>query len=341
MVRLVKSIVAISLIALVAIGSYLTWAWNHELTLGSQPRIVKTGTSMQAFTRELHRQGVLPDRYSLVLLAYLKGQGRALKAGEYQFGPAMTQRTLLEQVVTGKVIEYPLALIEGWTFQQFLQAIHQAPKIENTLGESSPNEIMEKLGHPGLHPEGQFYPDTYYYSATTSDVSLLRRAFSRMQARVDAEWANRQPDLPLNDAYDALKLASIVEKETGLGSERQLIAGVFINRLRRGMRLQSDPTVIYGLGESFDGNLTRKHLLRDSPYSTYTRGGLPPTPIAMPGGDALHAVLHPAATKALYFVSRGDGSHEFSETLRAHNNAVIKYQLGGKKRDFTSYSTSN
>lgn len=341
MVKLVKPIVAISLIGLVAIGAYLAWAWNHELVLGSQSRIVKTGVSMRAFARELHREGVLPDRYSLILLAHLKGQGRALKAGEYQFGPGMTQRTLLEQVVAGKVVEYPLALIEGWTFQQFLQAIHQAPKIDNTLGESSPDEIMEKLGYPGLHPEGQFYPDTYYYSAGTSDVSLLRRAFSKMQARIDAEWANRQSDLPLNDPYDALKLASIVEKETGLGSERQLIAGVFINRLRRGMRLQSDPTVIYGLGDSFDGNLRRKDLLRDSPYSTYTRKGLPPTPIAMPGGDALYAVLHPAATKALYFVSRGDGSHEFSETLRAHNNAVIKYQLHGRKRNFTSYSTSN
>jgi len=341
LVRLVKSIVTISLIALVAVGSYLAWAWNHELVLGSERRVVKTGVSMHAFTRELHREGVLPDRYSLVLLALLKGQGRALKAGEYQFGPGMTQRTLLDQVVSGKVIEYPLALIEGWTFQQVLQAIHQAPKIENTLGESSPEEIMEKLGYPGLHPEGQFYPDTYYYSVGTSDVSLLRRAFTRMQARVHAEWADRESGLPLNDPYDALKLASIVEKETGLTSERQLIAGVFINRLRRGTRLQSDPTVIYGLGDSFNGNLTRKDLLRDSPYSTYTRSGLPATPIAMPGGDALYAVLHPAATKALYFVARGDGSHQFSETLSAHNKAVIKYQLAGRNRDFSSYSTSN
>ncbi len=341
MVRLVKSIVAISLIALVAIGSYLAWAWNHELVLGSEPRVVKTGISMRAFARELHRDGVLPDRYSLVLLAHLKGQGRALKAGEYQFGPGMTQRTLLDHVVSGKAIEYPLALIEGWTFQRVLQAIHQAPKIENALGESSPKEIMETLGYPGLHPEGQFYPDTYYYSAGTSDVSLLRRAFTRMQTRVHAEWVDRESDLPLNDLYDALKLASIVEKETGLTSERQLIAGVFINRLRRGMRLQSDPTVIYGLGDSFDGNLRRKDLLRDSPYSTYTRSGLPPTPIAMPGGDSLYAVLHPAATKALYFVARGDGSHQFSDTLSAHNKAVIKYQLAGRKKDFSSYSISN
>lgn len=341
MVRLVKSVVGIALIASVAISAYLAWAWNHELMLGPEPRMVKTGTSMHAFARELHRDGVLPDRYSLVWLAHLKGQARALKAGEYQFTAGMTQRTLLEQVVAGRVIEYPLALIEGWTFQQVLQAIHRAPKIEKTLKESSPDEIMERLGHPGLHPEGQFYPDTYYYSAGTSDVSLLRRAFNRMQARIRAEWTNRESDLPLNDPYDALKLASIVEKETGLGSERQLIAGVFINRLKRGMRLQSDPTVIYGLGDSFDGNLTRKHLLRDSPYSTYTRRGLPPTPIAMPGGDALYAVLHPAATKALYFVSRGDGSHEFSETLQDHNNAVIKYQLGGRKKDFSSYSISN
>ena len=341
MVRLVKSIVAILLIALVAIGSYLAWAWNHELVLGSERRVVKTGVSMHAFARELHREGVLPDRYSLVLLALLKGQGRALKAGEYQFEPGMTQRALLDQVVSGKVIEYPLALIEGWTFQQVLQAIHQAPKIENTLGESSPEQIMDKLGYPGLHPEGQFYPDTYYYSVGTSDVSLLRRAFTRMQSRVHAEWADRESGLPLNDPYDALKLASIVEKETGLTSGRQLIAGVFINRLRRGTRLQSDPTVIYGLGVSFNGNLTRKDLLRDSPYSTYTRSGLPPTPIAMPGGDSLYAVLHPATTKALYFVARADGSHQFSETLSAHNKAVIKYQLVGRKRDFSSYSISN
>jgi UPF0755 protein len=277
----------------------------------------------------------------LVLLAYVTGHARNLKAGEYRFKQGISQRELLQQVVTGRVVEYPLALIEGWTFDQFLQAINSAPKVRQTLNGLSHEQIMERLSRPDLHPEGQFYPDTYYYVAGTTDLQLLQRAFARMQTRVQNEWSARSSDLPLKNSYEALILASIVEKETGRASERPLIAGVFINRLRRGMRLQSDPTVIYGMGQSFDGNLRRRDLLRDSPYSTYTRGGLPPTPIAMPGGDALHAVLHPAPTKALYFVSKNDGSHEFSETLREHNEAVIKYQLRGKKRKFSSYRVAN
>jgi UPF0755 protein len=238
-------------------------------------------------------------------------------------------------------VEYPLALIEGWTFDQFLQAINSAPKVRQTMNGLSHEQIMERLSRPDLQPEGQFYPDTYYHVAGTTDLQLLQRAFARMQTRVQNEWSARSAGLPLKNSYEALILASIVEKETGRASERHLIAGVFINRLRRGMRLQSDPTVIYGMGQSFDGNLRRRDLLRDSPYSTYTRGGLPPTPIAMPGGDALHAVLHPAPTKALYFVSKNDGSHKFSETLREHNEAVIKYQLRGKKRKFSTYRVAN
>lgn len=341
MATLIRSTVITAATALIGAAAYLAWAWNHSLNVGDDTHVVKPGSTMRAFARELHRKSILPDRYSLVVLAYLKGQARDLKAGEYRFEHGMTQLELLEQVVAGKVVEYPLALIEGWTFDQLLKAINNAPKLVRALEGLSHEQIMARLGYPGLHPEGQFYPDTYYYSAGTPDISLLSRAFNRMQARLRMEWHNRMKGLPLDNPYQALTLASIVEKETGLVRERKLIAGVFINRLRLGMRLQSDPTVIYGLGHAFDGDLRRRDLVRDSPYSTYTRTGLPPTPIAMPGGDALHAVMHPASTKALYFVSRGDGSHEFSETLHEHNKAVIKYQLGGKRRKFSSYPASN
>lgn len=322
-------------------GAYLGWAWNHALTVGERTYVVNPGSSMHAVSAELYAAGVLPDRYSLVLLAYLKGQTRQLKAGEYRFPAGATQGELLAQVVAGRVVEYPLALIEGWTFEQFLQAVHAAPKLTKVLEGLSPQQIMEQLGHPELHPEGQFYPDTYYYSAGATDLSMLRRAFERMQERLHAEWEARAAELPLNTPYEALTLASIVEKETGLVSERALIAGVFINRLRQGMRLQSDPTVIYGMGPSFDGNLRLRDLQRDTPYSTYTRRGLPPTPIAMPGGPALHAVTQPAQTRARYFVARGDGSHHFSETLEEHNEAVIKYQLGGRRKGFSSHRVLN
>ncbi|MFQ5995427.1 MAG: endolytic transglycosylase MltG, partial [Acidiferrobacterales bacterium] len=311
---LLRTTIAIAIVGALTISIYLGWAWNHSLKLGEQTYFVKPGMSLRTFARQLQADDVLPDSFSLVLLAYLKGQARKLKAGEYKFAQGISQRALLAQVIAGRVVEYPLALIEGWTFQQFLAAINAAPRMEKTLEGLAPDAIMVRLGYPGLHPEGQFYPDTYYYSAGTTDLDLLRRAFDRMQMRLRQEWATRKPELPIKNAYEALILASIVEKETGLASERSLIAGVFINRLRHGMRLQSDPTVIYGMGPDFDGNLRRRDLLRDSPYSTYTRAGLPPTPIAMPGSDALHAVLNPAATKALYFVSRNDGSHHFSET---------------------------
>jgi UPF0755 protein len=339
--KLIRWTIYAVVIACIGVGGYLAWAWNHPTSIAVQAHVVKPGTSMYGFARTLSDKGLLPDTYSLILLAYIRGDARNLKAGEYNFEQGITPRQLLDQVVAGRVIEYPLALIEGWTFDQFLEAIRNARKVTRTLDGLSYAQIMGRLGQPDLHPEGQFYPDTYSYSAGTTDLALLHRAFDRMQKRLEHEWIARVPDLPLQTPYEALILASIVEKETGLANERQLIAGVFINRLRAGMRLQSDPTVIYGMGPSFDGNLRRRDLHRDTPYSTYTRRGLPPTPIAMPGGDALYAVMHPAPTKALYFVSRGDGSHHFSETLQEHNNAVIKYQLGGRPRSFSSYSVTN
>ena len=311
-------------------GVYLFWAWNHSLNPGTEIYDVKPGTTLRAFARELSRRGVLPESHSFVWLAYLTGHHRALKSGEYRFRNGMTARELLDQVIAGRVIEYPVVLIEGWTFDQFINALAGSPKLAHTISGLTPRAIMERLGHRDEHPEGRFFPDTYYYSAGQTDIVILANAYDKMQKLLQREWEGRANDLPFNNQYEALILASIVEKESAQVDERRMIAGVFINRLRHGMRLQTDPTVIYGMGKTFAGNIRLKDLKRDTPYNTYTRGGLPPTPVAMPGKESIQAVLHPVVTDALYFVSRGDGSHQFSTTLEEHNEAVLKYQLKGK-----------
>lgn len=338
---------AIGLLVLSAMAAvYLFWSWNYPLQPGTEIYAVKPGMTLRAFARELSGRGVLPESHSFVWLAYLTGHQRDLKSGEYRFRDGMTARELLEQIVAGRVVEYPVTLVEGWTFRQFLDAIGEAPKLTHTLTGLSPRAIMEKLGHKGEHPEGRFFPDTYYYSSGQTELVILANAYEKMQKLLQQEWEKRDNNLPFRDAYEALILASIVEKETGRADERRLIAGVFVNRLRHGMKLQTDPTVIYGMGESFDGNLRLKDLRRDTPYNTYTRTGLPPTPVAMPGKESLQAVLHPVINGALFFVSRGDGSHDFSATLEEHNRAVIKYQLKGKPRtsaarDKTPTATTN
>jgi UPF0755 protein len=324
---------AAGLLILAVVGNgYLFWAWNHALEPGTEIYEVKPGMPLRGFARELSARGILPESHSFVWLAHLTGRDRGLKSGEYRFRDGMTARELLDQVVAGRVIEYPVVLLEGWTFQQLLTAVRAASKLTQTLAGMAPSAIMERLGHPGEHPEGWFFPDTYYYSAGQTDIMTLANAYDKMQQLLQREWEGRENNLPLKNAYEALILASIVEKETGRADERRLIAGVFINRLRHGMRLQTDPTVIYGMGKTFDGNLRLKDLRRDNPYNTYTRKGLPPTPVAMPGKEALQAALHPMVTGALFFVARGDGSHEFSSTLEEHNKAVLKYQLKGKPR---------
>lgn len=333
--RLRQSVFAFGVIVALMAG-YLGWYWLRALEPGPETFVVKPGMSLKAFARELTRRGVLHESQSFVLLASVLGQGRGLKAGEYLFEPGISARGILAQVVAGRVVRYPVVLVEGWTFRQFLQALARTEKLTQTLTGLSPAQVMTALGHPEQHPEGRFFPDTYHFTSGDSDRTILVRAYQRMQERLELEWSARAPDLPVRTPYEALILASIVEKETGKPDERPLIAGVFTNRLRRGMRLQTDPTVIYGLGERFDGNLRRRDLERDNPYNTYTRAGLPPTPIAMPGAEALRAVMHPAETRAIYFVSRGDGSHVFSETLTEHNAAVIKYQLNGRPRAFSS-----
>lgn len=329
---LIKLAAGAAVICVIGAG-YLVWAWNHALYPGAEIYDVKPGMSLRGFARELSARGVLPESHSFVWLAHLTGRARGLKSGEYRFRDGMTASELLDQVVAGRVIEYPLVLLEGWTFQQFLTTIREAPKLTQTLAGMSPSAIMERLGHPGEHPEGRFFPDTYYYSAGQTDIMILANAYDKMQKLLQHEWEGRENNLPFKNIYEALILASIVEKETGREDERRLIAGVFINRLRHGMKLQTDPTVIYGMGKTFDGNLRLKDLRRDGPYNTYTRKGLPPTPVAMPGKDALQAVLHPMVTGVVFFVARGDGSHEFSSTLEEHNKAVLKYQLKGKSRN--------
>lgn len=321
------------LLMLSAVGAgYLFWAWNHPLRPGAEIYLVKPGMSLRAFARELNARGVLPESHSFVWLAHLTGRDRQMKLGEYRFRDGMTARELLDQVAAGRVVEYPLVLLEGWTFSQFMQTLDAAPKLTRTLTGLAPAAIMQRLGKPGEHPEGRFFPDTYYYTAGQTDIMILANAYDKMQKLLQQEWEARENNLPFRNPYEALILASIVEKETGRTDERRLIAGVFVNRLRHGMRLQTDPTVIYGMGKSFDGNLRLKDLLRDTPYNTYTRKGLPPTPVAMPGKESLQAVMHPMITGALFFVSRGDGSHAFSATLEEHNEAVRQYQLKGKPR---------
>jgi UPF0755 protein len=232
-------------------------------------------------------------------------------------------------LVNGEVVQHSLTIIEGWTFQQLLQAVRSHPMLTQTLADADPQAVMEALAEPGTHPEGWFYPDTYRFPRGTSDVEFLRRAYRVMQQRLAAEWEKRAEGLPLKSPYEALVLASLIERETAVAAERTRIAGVFVRRLRKGMRLQTDPTVIYGMGDAYEGRIRWRDLRTDTPYNTYTRHGLPPTPIAMPSGAAINAALNPADGKELYFVSRGDGSHHFSATLEEHNAAVRCYQLGG------------
>lgn len=317
---------------LLVAGSYLYWSWHRPLNLSEDIYLVKPGMTLRGFARMLRDRGVILEPYTLVWWGYLTGHSRQLKAGEYQFGPKANVMDLLDQVVAGRVIQYQLVFVEGWTFRQMMSALESAPNLTSTLTDLSPKEVMARLGYPDMYPEGRFFPDTYHYSRGQTDLQILTSAFEKMQATLRHEWESRAPDLPLRSIDEALVLASIVEKETGRIEERKLIAGVFVNRLRKGMRLQSDPTVIYGIGTRFDGNIRLEDLRRDTPYNTYTRSGLPPTPIAMPGRESLDAVLHPADTAALYFVARGGGSHVFSNTLEEHNAAVSKYQLGGRDR---------
>ena len=255
----------------------------------------------------------------------------SLHAGEYALSAELTPRSLLKRMAAGEVIQHKFTIVEGWNFKQLRLALAQQEKLQPTLAGLSDAEIMKKLGMADQAAEGRFLPETYVYLKGQPDLDVLRRAHAAMQQQLDGLWSQHDSGLPLESAYHALILASIVEKETGRAEERPQIAGVFMRRLKIGMRLQTDPSVIYGLGDNYDGNIHRRDLDADTPYNTYTRSGLPPTPIALPGKAALAAVMHPASGNALYFVARGDGTHQFSDTLEAHNTAVGKFQLGKKQ----------
>ncbi|MEJ2644868.1 MAG: endolytic transglycosylase MltG [Gammaproteobacteria bacterium] len=288
---------------------------------------VSSGTSLHELAQDLARRGIVSHPRFLVWMGRDAGYASRIQAGEYRLTPQMRPADLLRMLVDGRVIQHSLTLVEGWTFREVMAAVRADPDLTHTLQGLHGEQIMARLGHPGEAPEGRFYPDTYYFPRGTTDVAFLQRAYRMMARRLKAEWQQRAPGLPLKSPYQALILASIVEKETAVESERPRIAGVFIRRLRLGMRLQTDPTVIFGLGPDFKGRLHASDLRKDTPYNTYTRYGLPPTPIALPSGESIHAALHPAAGDSLYFVARGDGHHHFSRTLAQHDAAVRRYQL--------------
>jgi UPF0755 protein len=293
--------------------------------------LIEPGASIKAISNKLSLQKIIDDPWLFILLAKLKGVETKVRAGEYRLRQGQSTSGLLELFTTGNSIQYSFTVIEGWSFRQLMAQLESNPVIKNTLKNLSNEEIMTALGYSGQHPEGLFYPDTYRFPKGTTDRQFLKRSYQLMQKHLKKAWANRAKNLPLKSAYEALILASIIEKETGAEHERPLIAAVFIQRLNLNMRLQTDPTIIYGMGENYDGNIRRKDLKTDTPYNTYLRKGLTPTPIALPGLDSIEAALHPAKSKALYFVAKGNGTHYFSKNLKEHNNAVIKYQLNGRK----------
>jgi UPF0755 protein len=292
---------------------------------------LKAGSSLKSATQQMVDAGVLDDPLRFVMLARLLGQAAKIKAGNYEIESPITRYGLLQKITQGDYTQVVITVVEGWTFKQLRKTMDENPAIKHDTAGLSDADILRLLGMDQPSPEGWFFPDTYHFSSGTSDLSILRRAHRLMLSHLELQWQRRVEDLPLKSPYEALILASIIEKETGRAGERPLIASVFINRLRNGMRLQTDPTVIYGMGERFDGNIRKADLTADTPYNTYTRDGLPPTPIALPGIASLSAALNPAPSKFLYFVAKGDGSSHFSSSLEEHNRAVTKYQKSGRR----------
>lgn len=327
---LLRGLLAILVLASVLLGSgywYLQTYLDKPLPLAADQMVeVPVGSSLLQVARRLEREVGLTHPRLFSYWARSEGFDRAIRAGEFILSPGMSPRTALQHLLSGQVVQYPFTFIEGTTVRSALAALWQSPKLRVTLSESSEEEILAAIGSNLPSLEGALFPDTYFYSAGTSDQALLQRASSRLQQLLDEEWEARAVGLPYESPYESLIMASIIEKETGLLNERETIAGVFVRRLQRGMRLQSDPTVIYGMGEDYNGNIRRVDLDTTTPYNTYRINGLPPTPIAMTGRGAIHASLHPSDEPYLYFVATGDGGHQFSTTLEEHNRAVREYQ---------------
>ncbi|MDR6153600.1 UPF0755 protein [Acidovorax delafieldii] len=325
-----RRLLALIVLAGIALGGAAYWWLHQPLDLGPEPLelAIEPGTTPRGVARDVVAAGVKTDARLLYAWFRVSGQDRAIKAGNYELPPGTTPISLLQKLARGEEALRALTLVEGWNWRQVRQALAKEEQLKHDAAALTDEALMAQLGRPGVAPEGRFFPDTYTYAKGSSDIALLRRAMHAMDRHLEAAWAQRAADTPLKSADEALTLASIVEKETGKASDRGQIAGVFVNRLRVGMLLQTDPTVIYGLGDKFDGNLRKRDLQTDTPWNTYTRAGLPPTPIAMPGKASLLAAVQPQATRALYFVAKGDGTSHFSASLEEHNRAVNRYQRG-------------
>ena len=335
MLKGLKTLLASSLILGLALAAAAFW-WLHQPMDTRQATLdlsIEPGTSPKAIAQAVADAGAQTSPTLLFAWFRLSGQSRQMRAGSYEIAPGTSPKMLLSMLVRGEESLRSVTLVEGWNWRQVRQALAKAENLKPDSRALTDESLMAQLGRAGIAPEGRFYPDTYAYAKGASDLAVLQRAMKAMDKHLQSAWEARQRGVALKSAEEVLTLASIIEKETGEGSDRPMISGVFNNRLRIGMRLQTDPTVIYGLGEAFDGNLRRVHLTTDNPWNTYTRGGLPPTPIAMPGKAALMAAVQPAQTSALYFVAKGDGSSHFSTTLDEHNRAVNRYQRGQKNAD--------
>ncbi|MEM8501422.1 MAG: endolytic transglycosylase MltG [Pseudomonadota bacterium] len=308
---------------------------NRELQLE-----IPSGVGVSWLANHLQKKGIIDNKFVLRAYIWINHRDINIKAGEYTLVDVESIPELVDKVNRGRVIQYAITLIEGKNFKEYLALLKSQKLLVDELEGMSNEQIMRAVGSPGWHPEGQFAPQTYFFEKGQTDLDVLKQAHQRLKDVVENAWAERTDAVEVNTPYELLILASIIEKETGAAIERPIISGVFNNRLRIGMKLQTDPTVIYGMGDAYDGNIRRKDLTTDTEYNTYTRYGLPPTPIAMAGEDAIFAAANPETTKALYFVGKGDGTHYFSENLKEHNNAVIKYQLGGKPRKFSSYDNN-
>lgn len=326
--RAVTALIVLGLLVVAAGGIWLVRFAVTPVELPEDGRLfnIERGLGVSQVARELEYSGIVENANAFVVLVRVLGKSSDMKAGSYEAAGMVTPLRLVEKLTRGEFTQGEIRFIEGWTFRQLREALDQHPALLHETKEWVATKILEALGAEETHPEGLFFPDTYHFAAGTSDLTILRQAYNKMQITLDRTWETRAERLPVKAKYQALILASIVEKETGVPSERKMVAAVFVNRLRKHMRLQTDPTVIYGLGENFDGNLRKRDLLADQPYNTYTRYGLPPTPIAMPGEAAIEATLRPADTRALYFVAKGDGTHYFSNSLKEHNQAVNRFQ---------------
>jgi UPF0755 protein len=333
MIRRIKNWIVFSMIVSLGLFAWLAYYAISPLKLqpNSQEITIQPKSGLRSIANQLVKQGVLNEPWRFIIIARLLNKQSYLQAGSYTLNKNVSPYQLLLSLNHGKTTQGSITFIEGRTFAQMQEKIIKNDAIKQTLTGLSESEMLKLMGSDYSVAEGLFFPDTFYFDRNTTDTVILKRSYDSMQSKLAKAWEGRDANLPYKNSYQALIMASIIEKETGKAAERPMIAGVFINRLRMGMRLQTDPTVIYGMGAHYDGNIRKKDLMADTPYNTYTRDGLPPTPIAMPGMAAIDAALHPAATKALYFVGKGDGSHLFSNNLAEHNLAVVRYQLKNNK----------